>query len=153
MENVARSGFYARFLLKRVQYKRKCAGKVDRVIFSTEGKSAFKLVFHLANFFARTSKKRMRLAGDDVSVCRQPIKLLFSLFARTNSPRGKPALVNGTIERHFFIYFEQRSTSSCSFGIDMKVGRIRTLKSWNSCTVFNKKIMALGQGNIKNIVQ
>jgi hypothetical protein len=32
------------------------------------------------------------LAGDVVSVCCQPIKLLFSLFARTNSPSGKSAL-------------------------------------------------------------
>ncbi len=53
--------------------------------------SEVKPVFHLANLFARTSKKRMWLAGDDVSVCRQPIKLLFSLFARTNSPSGKQA--------------------------------------------------------------
>jgi hypothetical protein len=29
--------------------------------------------------------------GDDVSVCRQPIKLLISQFARTNSPGGKQA--------------------------------------------------------------
>ena len=48
--------------------------------------SCFRLkpVFHLAIFFARTSKKRMRLAGDVGSVCRQPITLLFSLFARTD---------------------------------------------------------------------
>ncbi len=52
----------------------------------------FKQVFHLANLFARTSKKRKWLAGDVVSVCHQPIKLLLSLFARTNSPSGKPAL-------------------------------------------------------------
>ena len=39
-------------------------------------------VLHLANLFARTSKKQTWLAGDVVSVCRQPIKLLFSLFAR-----------------------------------------------------------------------
>jgi hypothetical protein len=32
------------------------------------------------------------LGGDVVSVCRQPINLLFSLFARTNSPSGKQAL-------------------------------------------------------------
>ncbi len=51
-----------------------------------------KLVFHLANLFVRTSKKQMRLAGDVISACRQPIKLLFSLFARTNSPSGKQAL-------------------------------------------------------------
>ncbi len=50
-----------------------------------------KPVFHLANLFTRTSKKRMGLAGDVVSVCHQPIKLLLSLFARTNSPSGKPA--------------------------------------------------------------
>ena len=30
-----------------------------------------KPVFHLANLFAQTSKKRMWLAGDNVSVCRQ----------------------------------------------------------------------------------
>ena len=41
----------------------------------------FKLIFHLAIFFARTSKKRMLLGGDVVSVCRQPIKLIFHLFA------------------------------------------------------------------------
>ena len=29
------------------------------------------------------------MGGDVVSVCRQPTKLLFSLFARTNSPGGK----------------------------------------------------------------
>ncbi len=33
------------------------------------------------------------MAGDVVSVCRQPIKLVFSLFTRTSSPSGKPALV------------------------------------------------------------
>ncbi len=53
-----------------------------------------KPVFHLAIFFARTSKKRMWLDGDVVSVCRQPINLLFSLFARTSSQSGKQALVN-----------------------------------------------------------
>ncbi len=37
-----------------------------------------KPVFHLANLFARTSKKRMWLAGDVVSVSRQPIKFLFA---------------------------------------------------------------------------
>jgi hypothetical protein len=54
----------------------------------------FKPVIHLAIFFPRTSKKQMWLGGDVVSVCRQPIKLLFSLFARTNSPSGKQALVS-----------------------------------------------------------
>ena len=48
-------------------------------IFSTLFRGV-KPVFHLAN-----------LAGDVVSVCRQPIKLLFPLFARTNSPSGKLA--------------------------------------------------------------
>ena len=48
-----------------------------------------KPVFHLANLFAQTSKKRMWLAGDVVSVCRQPIKLLLSLFLRKNSPSGR----------------------------------------------------------------
>ncbi len=36
-----------------------------------------KPVFHLANLFARTGKKQMWLAGDVVSVFRQPITLLF----------------------------------------------------------------------------
>ncbi len=49
-----------------------------------------KPVFHLANLFARTSKRECD-SGDVVSVCRQPIKLLFSLFARTNLPSGKQA--------------------------------------------------------------
>ena len=66
-----------------------------------------KPVFHLANLFARTSKKRMCLAGDVVSVCRQPIKLLFSLFARTNSPSEKPALFdeNSVINKRLLANF------------------------------------------------
>jgi hypothetical protein len=40
----------------------------------------------LAIFFARTGKKWMWLVGDDVSVCRQPIKLLYSALARAKSP-------------------------------------------------------------------
>ncbi len=79
--------------IQLLHFKRKWAEKLDRATFSAEWKSAFRPVFHLANLFARTSKKRMWLAGDDVSVCRQPIKLLFSLFARTNSPSGKPPLL------------------------------------------------------------
>ena len=39
----------------------------------------------------QTSKKQMFLAGDVVSVCCQPIKLLFSVFMRSNSPSGKQA--------------------------------------------------------------
>ncbi len=39
----------------------------------------------------------MLLAGDVVSVCRQPIKLLFSLFARTNSPSGKQTLIDSCV--------------------------------------------------------
>ena len=40
------------------------------------------------------ANKRMWLVGDVVSVCHQPIKLLLPLFARTNSPSGKPAWVH-----------------------------------------------------------
>ena len=40
----------------------------------------------------RTSKND---DGDAVIVCRQPIKLLYFLFARTNSPDGKQALEQG----------------------------------------------------------
>ena len=65
--------------------------KIDKFLV-IESQCEFKPVFHLANLFARTSKKRMLLCGDVVSVCRQPIKLLLSLFARTNSPSRKPAL-------------------------------------------------------------
>ncbi len=43
-----------------------------------------KPVFHLAILFARTSKQRMWLAGDVVSVGRQPIKLLVFFSVRAN---------------------------------------------------------------------
>jgi hypothetical protein len=39
------------------------------------------------------------LGGDVVSVCRQPIELLFSLFARTNSPGGKRAKLRQALEK------------------------------------------------------
>ena len=51
-----------------------------------------KPVFHLAIFIARTSKKGMRLGGEVFNVCRQPVKLLFSLLARTKLLSGKQAL-------------------------------------------------------------
>ena len=58
--------------------------------------TCFKPVFHQANFFARTSKTRIWLGGDVVSVCRQPIKLLFSL---NMSPQFKTGL---TIDQRVF---------------------------------------------------
>ena len=57
--------------------------------------------FFTWRFFSREQeKKRMWLGGDVVSVSRQPIKLLFSLFARTNSPsvaNGLSILVTKTL--------------------------------------------------------
>ncbi len=44
-----------------------------------------------ARFFSREEAKNVWVIV--VSVCRQTIKLLFSLFARTSSPDGKQALV------------------------------------------------------------
>ena len=47
----------------------------------------------LAFKFVRANKQKANvLAGDVVSVCHQPVKLLLSLFARTSSLSGKPAL-------------------------------------------------------------
>ncbi len=43
-------------------------------------------------------EQTVRLGSDVVSVCRQPIKLLFSLFARTNSPSGNQALTKARIK-------------------------------------------------------
>ncbi len=48
--------------------------------------------FPLGEFVRANKQKANGLGGDVVSVCRQPIKLLLSQFARTNSPSGKPAL-------------------------------------------------------------
>ena len=51
--------------------------------------SSSKPVLELVKFFLR---KTNVIGCDVVSVCRQSIKSLFSLFARTNSPSGKQAL-------------------------------------------------------------
>ena len=52
--------------------------------------------FSTWRFFSREEAKNecdwVVMFGDVVSVCRQPIKLLFSLFARTNALTGKQAL-------------------------------------------------------------
>jgi hypothetical protein len=46
--------------------------------------------FPLSDFFG-ANKEKANVIGW-VSVCRHPIKLLFSLFAKANSPNGKRAL-------------------------------------------------------------
>ena len=59
---------------------------VTRTQYSTHVRRVKPVWFSTRRFFSREqARKRMCLAGDVVSVCRQPIKLLFSLFARTNS--------------------------------------------------------------------
>ncbi len=63
------------------------------------GLDILKARFPLGDFFAPTSKKRMCLGGDVVSVFRQPINLLFSVRAnKLNSPSGKPALYRDIID-------------------------------------------------------
>ncbi len=60
-------------------------GKFFNTVMSKAG-------FPLGEFVrANQAKSECDLAGDVVSVCHQPIKLLLSLFARTKSPSGKPA--------------------------------------------------------------
>ena len=55
------------------------------------------------------AKSECDWAGDVVSVCHQPIKVLLSVFARTNSPSGKPALL-------LFLYARSlRSVAELSF--------------------------------------